>query len=213
MRLGVHLGFPLSLSCKTVLEVLRLPFNLENSLTLLLPLSFRQLVQAFLFQRFLVVTFSFASFSFVRFSSVCFSSTFFFLSFRASLCLVLSSFALTFLGVVLVFSSSVKAVLPRLVPHVVFCSAIGAKHGGENLGRLRVVLFDLPSPIPLSLALTFATTTASTATTTTTTVAVALSLSSCWLKSHKALLTQRVGKGFLLILVGVGVGVSVSVAV
>ena len=211
MRLAVHLGFPLSLSRKKVLEVLRLPFKLENSLTLSLPLSFGQPFQAFLFRRLLVVTFSFASFSFVRLSSVRFSSTSFFFSFGASFRLVLSSFALTFLGVLLVFSSSVKAFLPRLVPHVVLCPAIGAKHGGEKLGRLRAVLFDLPSPIPLSLALTFATTTTSTAMTTTTRVAVALSLSWCLLKGHKALLTQRVGKGLLLILFGVGVGVGVAV--
>ena len=89
----------------------------------------------------------------------------------------------------LVFLTSAKALLPRLAPQFVLCPAIGAKHGDEKFGRLRVVLFNLPSPIPLSLALTFATTTTPTATTTTTTVAVALSLSSCLLKGHKALLT------------------------
>ena len=212
MHLGVHLSFPLSLSRKKVLEVLRLPFEPENSLTLLFLLSFGQLFQTFLFLRLsFVVTFSFASFSCVSLSSVCFSSTSFFFSFGASFRMVLSSFALTFVGVSLVSFSSVKALLPHLVPHVVLCPVIGAKHGGQELGRLRVVLFDLPLPIPLSLALTFGTTTTSTATTTTTTVAVPLSLSSCLLKGHKALLAQRVGKGFLLILVGVGVGVGVAV--
>ena len=213
MRLRVHLGFPLSLSRESVLGVLRLPFELENSLTLRLLLSFRQLFQALLFRRlFFVVTSSFSSFFFVCLSCVRFSPFSFFFSFQASLRFVLSSFALTFLRLSLVFPTRVKALLPRLASHVVFCPAIGAIHGGKELGRLRVVLYVLPSPIPLSLALTFATNTTTTAkTTTTTTRAVALSLSSCVLKGHKAHLTQQVGKGFLLTLVGVDVGVGVAV--
>ena len=178
-RLGVHLGFPRRLTCEKVLEVLSLPFQLENSFSLLLSLSFRQLFQAFLLLRLsFVVVFSFASFSFVRFSS-----TSFFSSFRS----VLPLFALTFLRLLLLFFPRVKAVLPRLVSYVVFCPTIGAKHGGEELGRGGLVLLNFPSPIPLPLALSFASSTFFTATTATTTVAVCLF--SCLLERHEALLT------------------------
>ena len=182
-RLGVHLGFPRRLIREKVIEVLSLPFQLENSFLLLFSLSFR-LFQAFLLLRLsFVILFFFASFSFVRLSSVRFSSTSFFSSFR----LVLSPFALTFLRLLLLFFPRVKPVLPRLVSYVLFCPTIGAKHGGEEFGRGRVLLLNFPSPIPLLLALSFASLTFSTATTATTTVAVALS--SCLLKRHKALLT------------------------
>ena len=183
-RLRVHLGFPRRLTREKVLEVLSLPFQLENSFSLLFSLSFGELFQAFLPLRLsFVVAFSFASFSFVRLSSVRFSSTSLFSSFR----LVLSPFALTFLRLLLLFFPRVKAVLPRLVSYVVFCPTIGAKHGGEELGRGGVVLLDFPSPIPLPLALSFASSTFSTATTATTTVAVCVSL--CLLERHEALLT------------------------
>ena len=183
-RLGVHLGFPRRLTRKKVLEVLSLSFELENSFSILFSLSFRQLFPAFLLLRlFFVIVFSFASFSFVRLSSVRFSSTSFFSSSR----FVLSPFALTVLRLLLLFFPRVKAVLPRLVSSVVFCPTIGAKHGGEELGRGGVVLLDFPSPIPLPLALSIASSTFSMASATTTTVAVALSL--CLLKRHKALLT------------------------
>ena len=110
--LVVHLGFHRRLTCEKVLEVPSLPFELENSLSLLFSLSFRQLFQAFLLLRLsFVVVFSFASFSFVRLSSVRFSSTSFFSSFR----LVLSPFVLTFLRLLFIFFPRVKALLPRLV--------------------------------------------------------------------------------------------------
>ena len=182
-RLGVHLGFPRRLTREKVLEVLSLSFELENSLLLLFSLSFRQLFQGLLLLRLsFVIVFSFASFSFVRLSSVCFSFTSLFSSFR----LVLSPFALTFLVLLLIFFPRVKALLPRFVSYVVFCPTIGAKHGGEKLGRAGFVLLDFPSPIPLPLALSFASSTFYTAATTTTTVAVALS--SCLLERYEALL-------------------------
>ena len=183
-RLGVHLGLPRRLTREKVLEVLSLPFELENSLSLLFSLSFRPLLQAFLFLRLsFVVVFSFASFSFVRLSSVRFSSTSFFSSFR----LVLSPFVLTFLVLLLIFFPRVKALLPRFVSYVVFCPTIGAKYGGEKLGCGAVVLLDFPSPIPLPSDLSVASSTFSTAATATTTVAVALS--SCLLERYEALLT------------------------
>ena len=183
-RLGVHLGFPRRLTREKVLEVLSLPFELENSLLFLFSLSFGQLFQAFLLLRLsFVVVFSFASFSFVCRSSDRFSSTSFFSSFR----LVLSPFAFTFLRLLLIFFPRVKALLPCLVSYVGFCPTIGAKHGGEELGRGGVVLLDFPSPIPLPLALSFASSTFSTAAITTTTVAVALS--SWLLERYEALLT------------------------
>ena len=145
-RLGVRLGFPRRLTREKVLEVLSLPFQLENSFSLLFSLSFPQLFQAFLLLRLsFVIVFSFASFSFVRLSSVRFSSTSFFSPFR----LVLSPFSLTFLRLLLLFFPRVKAVLPRLVPYAVLCPTIGAKHGREELGRGGVVLLDFPSPILL----------------------------------------------------------------
>ena len=151
-RLGVHLGFPRRLTREKVFEVLSLPFQLENSFSLFFSLSFRQLFQAFLLLRLsFVVVFSFASFFFVRLSFVGFSSTSFFSSFR----LVLSPFALTFLRLLLLFFPRVKAVLPRFVSYVVFCPTIGAKHGGEELGRGGVVLltslrqYHCPWPCPL----------------------------------------------------------------
>ena len=151
-RLGVHLRFPRRLTREKVFEVLSLPFQLENSFSLLFSLSFRQLFQAFLLLRLsFVIVFSFASFSFVRLSSVRLSSTSLFSSFR----LVLSPFALTFLRLLLLFFPRVKAVLPRLVSYVVFCPQLGQNTVAKNLGAVELSSstslrqYHCPWPCPL----------------------------------------------------------------